>query len=153
MYPRRQRAKISRKDPTWVPACETRGEGIFFQFSESLIQEWVKRNHAYEREFEVGHQAWRATKNLDPNKGYPGIRYVLVAHVFPRLDSPIGHRVRLHERLDHRADLFENPADGDPMAGVLIYTSAPTAKERWVACVPSANRTSSVGTFAGRWRR
>ena len=44
--PLEQRAKISRKAPTWVPASETRGEGIFFQFSESLIQEWVKRNHA-----------------------------------------------------------------------------------------------------------
>lgn len=79
--PPENRAKISRKDPTWLPACETRGEGIFFQFSEKLIQEWVTKNHAYDREFEVGHQAWRASKNLEPNKGYPGIRYVLL-HTF-----------------------------------------------------------------------
>ena len=46
--PPENRAKISRKDPTWLPACETRGEGIFFQFSERLIQEWVTKNHAYE---------------------------------------------------------------------------------------------------------
>lgn len=56
------RERISRKDPTWLPACETRGEGIFFQFSD-------------EQEFDGGYQLWRISKNLDPNKGYPGIRY------------------------------------------------------------------------------
>jgi hypothetical protein len=126
--PPEQRARISRKDPTWVPACETRGEGIFFQFSESLIQDWVKRNHAYDREFEVGHQAWRATKNLDPNKGYPGIRYVLLhtfAHALIRqLAIECGYTsASITERIYSR-----NPADGDPMAGVLIYTSAPDSE-------------------------
>ena len=123
--PLEQRAKISRKAPTWVPASETRGEGIFFQFSESLIQEWVKRNHAYDREFEVGHQAWRAAKNLDPpNKGYPGIRYVLL-HTFShalirQLAIECGYSsASITERI-----YSQNPADGDPMAGVLIYTSA-----------------------------
>ena len=122
--PLEQRAKISRKAPTWVPASETRGEGIFFQFSESLIQEWVKRNHAYDREFEVGHQAWRKTKNLDPNKGYPGIRYVLL-HTFShalirQLAIECGYSsASITERI-----YSQNPADGDPMAGVLIYTSA-----------------------------
>lgn len=122
--PPEQRARISRKDPTWIPASETRGEGIFFQFSESLIQDWVKRNHAYEREFELGHQAWRATKNLDPNKGYPGIRYVLL-HTFShalirQLAIECGYTsASITERIYSR-----NPTDGDPMAGVLIYTSA-----------------------------
>lgn len=37
--PPEQRARISRKAPTWLPASETRGEGIFFQFSESLVQD------------------------------------------------------------------------------------------------------------------
>jgi len=122
--PPEQRAKISRKAPTWVPASETRGEGIFFHFSESLIQDWVKRNHAYDREFEVGHQAWRVTKTLDPNKGYPGVRYVLL-HTFShalirQLAIECGYTsASITERI-----YSQNPADGDPMAGVLIYTSA-----------------------------
>lgn len=122
--PAEQRAKISRKAPTWVPASETRGEGIFFQFSEPLIQAWVKRNNAYDREFEVGHQAWRASKNLEPDKGYPGIRYVLL-HTFShalirQLAIECGYTsASITERI-----YSKNPADGDPMAGVLIYTSA-----------------------------
>lgn len=122
--PPEQRARISRKNPTWVPACETRGEGIFFQFSEPLIQDWVKRNHVYDREFEIGHEAWRAAKNLDPNWGYPGIRYVLMhtfAHALIRqLAIECGYTsASITERIYSR-----NPADGDPMAGVLVYTSA-----------------------------
>jgi len=126
--PPQHRARISRRDPTWLPACETRGEGIFFQFSESLIQDWVKRNPAYEREFEVGYQAWRATKNLDPNKGYPGIRYILL-HTFShalirQLAIECGYTsASITERIYSR-----NPTDGDPMAGVLIYTAAPDSE-------------------------
>jgi hypothetical protein len=122
--PPEQRARISRQAPTWVPASETRGEGIFFQFSESRVQDWVKRNHAYDREFEIGHQAWRATKNLDLNKGYPGIRYVLL-HTFShalirQLAIECGYTsASITERI-----YSQNPTDGDPMAGVLIYTSA-----------------------------
>lgn len=127
--PPENRAKISRKDPTWLPACETRGEGIFFQFSEKLIQEWVTKNHAYEREFLVGHESWRASKNLQPpNKGYPGIRYVLLhtfAHALIRqLAIECGYTsASITERIYSR-----NPADGDPMAGVLIYTAAPDSE-------------------------
>lgn len=126
--PPESRARISRKEPTWIPACETRGEGIFFQFNESLIQDWVKRNHAFEREFEVAHQAWRAGKGLDPNKGYPGIRYVLLhtfAHALIRqLAIECGYTsASIAERIYSR-----NPADGDPMAGLLIYTSAPDSE-------------------------
>lgn len=126
--PPEQRAKISRKDPTWLPACETRGEGIFFQFSESMIQDWVKRNHAYDREFEVGHQAWRASKNLDPNTGYPGIRFLLL-HTFShalirQLAIECGYTsASITERIYSR-----NPIDGDPMAGVLVYTAAPDSE-------------------------
>jgi hypothetical protein len=126
--PKEYRAKIARKDPTWLPACETQGEGIFFQFSEALIQQWVTKNHAYDREFEAGHQAWRASKNLDPNQGYPGIRYVLLhtfAHALIRqLAIECGYTsASIAERIYSR-----NPADGDPMAGVLIYTAAPDSE-------------------------
>jgi hypothetical protein len=122
--PPERRAKISRKPPKWVPACETRGEGIFFQFSEKSIREWEGRSRAYDREFEAAHRAWRASKNLDPDEGYPGIRYVLLhtfAHALIRqLAIECGYTsASITERIYSR-----NPADGDPMAGVLIYTAA-----------------------------
>ncbi len=122
--PQERRASISRRAPTWLPASETRGEGIFFQINEQKIQDWVKRNHQYDREFENGHRAWRASKNLDPEIGYPGIRFVLLhtfAHALIRqLAIECGYTsASISERI-----YSQNPSDGDPMAGLLIYTSA-----------------------------
>jgi len=122
--PGERRAEISRKRPTWLPSCETRGEGIFFQFSEASVRAWVERNRAYDREFEEGHREWRATKNLDATIGYPGIRFVLLhsfAHALIRqLAIECGYTsASITERIYSR-----NPSDGDPMAGVLIYTAA-----------------------------
>ena len=127
--PENRRAEISRKRPTWLPASETRGEGIFFQFSEKKIQQWVTKNHAFEREFELAHIAWKASKNIpNPELGYPGIRFVLLhsfAHALIRqLSIECGYTsASISERIYSR-----NPDDGDPMAGVLIYTSAPDSE-------------------------
>lgn len=122
--PPENRARISRTAATWLPASETRGEGIFFQFSENKLQDWVGQHKEYDREFELANQAWRAGKRLDPNKGYPGIRYVLLhtfAHALIRqLAIECGYTsASITERIYSR-----NPDEGDPMAGVLIYTAA-----------------------------
>lgn len=122
--PPENRARLSRVAPTWLPASETRGEGIFFQFSEETIQAWVKKNREYDLEFEQANQEWRAGKHLDPNKGYPGIRYVLL-HTFShalirQLSIECGYTsASITERIYSR-----NPEEGPPMAGVLIYTAA-----------------------------
>lgn len=127
--PEERRAAISRKTPTWVPASETRGEGIFFHFNEKIIQDWVKRSHVYEREFERAHISWKAAKSIpNPEAGYPGIRFVLLhsfAHALIRqLAIECGYTsASISERIYSR-----NPSDGDPMAGVLIYTSAPDSE-------------------------
>lgn len=122
--PPENRARISRKDPVWVPASETRGEGIFFQFAETLIQEWTKSHRTYQREFQTAHEAWRESMGLDPSKGYPGLRYVLLhsfAHALIRqLAIECGYTsASITERIYSR-----DPAEGEPMAGVLIYTAA-----------------------------
>jgi hypothetical protein len=119
-----KRATLSRNPPNWLPAAETRGEGIFFQFSEKVIQAWVQRNQVYNREFELAHQGWRARKGLDINKGFPGLRYVLL-HTFShalirQLAIECGYTsASITERIYSR-----NPDEGDPMAGILIYTAA-----------------------------
>src|SRR4051794_18427034 len=40
---RNQQARLSRIQPTWVPASEIRGERLFFHFKEDMIQNWVKK--------------------------------------------------------------------------------------------------------------
>src|SRR5262249_36901875 len=62
--PPERRMRLSRLDPTWIPASETRGEGIFFHFSEKAIQKWVAKTKKYDAEFLEGHNRWRASKGL-----------------------------------------------------------------------------------------
>lgn len=123
-----RRAPLSRRVPTWVPASETRGEGIFFQFSEKAIQEWLKRSKVQNEEFFKAHRLWRELKGLDPSANYHGLRYVLLhsfAHaVIRQLAIECGYTTAsIAERIYSR-----NPADGEPMAGVLIYTAAPDSE-------------------------
>ena len=123
------RAPISRRPPTWVPAAETRGEGIFFQFNEAKVRAWIAANQPLEREFERAHYNWRASKNIpDPMRGYPGIRFVLLhsfAHALIRqLSIECGYTsASISERIYSR-----DPDSDEPMAGVLIYTSAPDSE-------------------------
>ena len=38
-----KRASLTRDNPTWLPAIENRGEGIFLQFKKSAVDEWLER--------------------------------------------------------------------------------------------------------------
>lgn len=127
--PENRRAVISRRKPSWLPASETRGEGIFFQFNEAKLQDWVKRNRRLDREFEKAHFGWKASKNIpNPETGYPGLRFVLLhsfSHALIRqLAIECGYTsASISERIYSRS-----PDDGEAMGGVLIYTSAPDSE-------------------------
>jgi hypothetical protein len=127
--PRDRRVRLSRRDPSWVPAAETRGEGIFFQFSEAVLRKWEKENARYDAEFFSGHRRWRESRRLNPEQGYPGHRFVLLhtfAHALIRqLSLECGYTTAsLRERI-----YCSLPTDdGEPMAGVLIYTAAPDSE-------------------------
>lgn len=127
--PENRRASISRKKPSWLPASETRGEGIFFQFNEERVRQWVKKHADLERAFLRAHVAYKNSLNIpDPEKGYPGIRFVLIhsfAHALIRqLAIECGYTsASISERI-----YSQNPDDGSAMAGVLIYTSAPDSE-------------------------
>jgi hypothetical protein len=125
--PEDQLAPLSRNPPTWVPATEIRGEGIFFEFSESAIDAWASKLQAYDDEFKEAHKRWRESRNL-PESGYPRLRCILLhsfAHaVIRQLAVECGYTAAsIRERIYARS-----PEDGDPMAGVLIYTAAPDSE-------------------------
>lgn len=127
---RTRRAPISRKAPSFAPAAEVRGEGIFLQFKEELIASWVAGNAAREGHFLEAQRRWRTARRIEPaNKGFPGLRYVLLhslSHVLIRqfaLECGYG-AASLRERIYAR----EADAPGGPMAGILISTAAPDSE-------------------------
>ena len=129
-FPEAQRMKIARGNPSWVPANEIRGEGIFFQFSETEIQNWLGRVQRLHIEFFNAHKQWRKDRGLQPPEDfYPGLRYVLLhsfAHALIRqLSLECGYTAAsLRERIYSRNPGMDRPE----MAGVLIYTAAPDSE-------------------------
>ena len=43
--------RSSRGDPTWVPASEIRGEGLFFEFNEDAVRSWCEKVKDTDQEF------------------------------------------------------------------------------------------------------
>jgi len=118
-------ADLSRNKPDWVPAGEVHGEGIFIRFDEKTVAEWERRKavQARSQKLEAGHRGWRNARGLNPDEGYPGIRYAMLhtfAHLLVReLALECGYNAAsIRERIYAKSD------DESPMAGVLLYTAA-----------------------------
>ena len=117
-------ADLSKSKPNWIPAVEVHGEGIFIRFNENSLTEWEDRVAVKERNkrIEKGHRGWRNARELDPDVGYPGIRYTMLhtfAHLLIReLALECGYNAAsIRERI------YAGNNDA-PMAGILIYTAA-----------------------------
>src|SRR5687767_2606955 len=120
-------APLSRKSPKWVPASETRGEGVFLQFSEHAINSWEGARpdlKQYEARTFDAHKRWRQARRLMPSTaGFPGIRYLLLhsfSHALMRqLAINCGYTASsIRERIYSKSPQEE----GGPMAGILLYT-------------------------------
>jgi hypothetical protein len=128
----RATARLETKgSPTWVPVVENRGEGIFLRLNEAAVQGWEAK--AFDNPLFVAmrraHRDWRQARGLDPGQGWPGERFVLL-HSFSHalineLAIECGYSsASISERIYSR-----RPDEGpEPMAGILLYTSAPDAE-------------------------
>lgn len=129
-----ERAPLSRKRPTWVPASEVRGEGIFLRISEDLLAEWEARvgdsdvlqehREAYGR-FRENRYSHRIAGPFDRMRHWPGPRYYALhtlSHLLIRtIALECGYSAAsLGERI------YAGTED-HPQAGILIYTAVPDA--------------------------
>ncbi len=122
---RAPRAPIGRGAPTWVPATQVHGEGIFMQFNESALITWAGRAavRRLETKLRGGHLGWRTKRQLDPDEGFPGMRSVMLhtlAHMLIReLALECGYNAAsIRERV------YAEVEGGKDQAGILIYTAA-----------------------------
>jgi len=141
-------APLARIQPNWVPASEVRGEGIFIQFDETRMAEWIGRSavSAAGMEFFDAHVRWRKARGIEPpEEGFPGMRYVLLhsfSHALMRQFSlECGYSAAsIRERIYSQAPDETREA----MAGVLIYTSAPDS-EGTLGGLVSLGETETLG--------
>jgi hypothetical protein len=121
----------TKRAPTWVPVVENRGEGVFLRLDEDAVGAWEA--NAFDNPlFAVmrrEHRNWRLARGLDPSQGWPGERYVLLHSLSHSLINELSiecgySSASLSERIYSRS-----PGQGpEPMAGILLYTSAPDAE-------------------------
>jgi hypothetical protein len=119
---------LSKKAPFWLPAAETRGEGIFLRLPEDAVQDWEDKFSASPRleALRDSQKRWRTRRGLDPAGGWPGERYVLLHSLSHALINEFSlecgySAASIRERIYSREPGGTNP----PMAGVLLYTAAP----------------------------
>lgn len=120
-----RRALISRERKQWLPAVVIRGEGIFLQFKEDRIREWIAKHDKHLNDrislLRSTLDQLRTKRRQQPRPVSP--RFVLLhtlAHlIINQLIYECGYgSASLRERL-YIAD------DSDhPMAGILVYTAA-----------------------------
>ena len=127
MNPKRQdRILLSKRPPEWLPASEVFGEGIFIRFNEEKLQEWETRPEVKARDHLIHecYKAWRGSRRLNPEIGYPGARYIILhslSHLLVReLSKYCGYNTAsIQERI------YASTKTDPPMAWLLLYTAAP----------------------------
>ncbi|MEX6634029.1 DrmB family protein [Hyphococcus lacteus] len=118
-------ADLTTNAAEWVPANQVHGEGIFLRFSEDRVANWEGQSAVQGREADLlaGHRGWRNARGLDPDLGFPGIRYAMLhtlSHLLIReLALECGYNAAsIRERI------YADTSGDNPQAGILIYTAA-----------------------------
>ena len=119
-----ERAQIAL-EPTWFPAVENRGEGLFVQLRADAVARWLDRPAVRERlnALAHGHKQW--VEDRKSKKTFPGGPYVLLhtlSHLLIQsLAMQCGYPASsLRERIyaDYNSARF----------GILLYTGSPDAE-------------------------
>jgi hypothetical protein len=121
-------APLSRRDPTWLPAVEVRGEGIFLQLREETLRAWEERLYRIVGDrYATARRRWSAQQGgsvagMD-DAGFA--RFLLIhslSHAMMRVFAlESGYAVAsIRERIYAAAP--DGPSGS--MAGLLLYTAA-----------------------------
>ncbi len=115
---------VKRPDTRWYPAYEVRGEGIFIEFNQKDIDQWILNNP------EVARRAAHLSDNYSASfigMNHPRLispKFIMlhtISHLLiTQLSFECGYSIAsLSERL-----YCSESADGKEMSGVLIYTAS-----------------------------
>lgn len=112
-------------NPSWFPAVENRGEGLFLQVRSELVAQWLGREAVKARidELRAGHQRWCNERKIE--RSFPGGPYVLLHTLSHLLIGAVAMRCgypasSIRERIyvDHDAKRY----------GLMLYTASPDAE-------------------------
>lgn len=123
-----KRAQIAL-EPSWFPAVENRGEGVFIHLRAKAVEEWHERPAVRERvkTLERGHILWMKDRPIQ--RAFPGGPYVLLHTISHLLLQSLAMRCgypagSIRERI--YSDTGASVASG--RYGILLYTGSPDAE-------------------------
>lgn len=119
-----ERAQIAI-EPSWFPAVENRGEGVFIQLRGQAVRGWLDRPSVRERinGLLAGHVRWAADHNT--SRPFPGGPYVLLHTLSHVLMQSLAIRCG-YPASSIRERVYTDP-EGDRY-GILLYTSSPDSE-------------------------
>jgi len=113
------------REISWLPAVENKGEGVFLQFKDQAIEEWIKRPDVIERgrQLEAGFECWRAEHQGTQRKFF-GLPYLML-HSFSHLLITTVALECGYPASSIRERIYALPGIG---YGVLLYTGTSDAE-------------------------
>lgn len=136
-------------EPSWFPAVENRGEGVFIQLRAGDVAQWLQRGAVVERVDRLarGHDAWLEQLNGRSERPFPGGPYVLLHTLSHLLIESLSMRCgypasALRERVY---------VDGDAgRYGILLYTGSSDADGTLGGLVQQARHIDGHITLAAQ---
>ena len=115
---------LCREEPTWLPAVENRGEGIFIQFKKSEIDEWLGRDEVKKRASVLRHgfETWQHQHPQNKRK-YRGIAQYLVHSISHLLLTAVSLECGYPA-----SSIRERVYAEEYGYGILLYTGTPDAE-------------------------
>ncbi|MDE0627708.1 MAG: DUF1998 domain-containing protein [Bryobacterales bacterium] len=111
-------------DPSWLPAVENRGEGIFLSLRPNAVRTWLDRPAVRKRvaALKRGYRLW-LEKRKDKHPSFPGGAYILLHTLSHLLMQSVAIRcgypaTAIRERIYLTDEAY----------GILLYTASPDAE-------------------------
>jgi hypothetical protein len=116
-------APLSR-EPSWLPAVQNRGEGIFISFSPTAIHQWLQRPAVKARASQLldGFEAWKKHRGVDAAM-FAGLPYIML--------QSLAHMMLTVLSLDcgySASSIRERVYAGESGYGILLYTGSPSSE-------------------------
>src|SRR6266545_364523 len=119
-----ERAQIAL-EPSWFPAVENRGEGIFIQLRADAVKAWLERADVKKRidSLVAGHRRWGEARKMD--RPFPGGPYVLLHTLSHLLIQSLAMRCG-YPASSIRERVYSDEPSG--RFGLLLSTGSPDAE-------------------------
>lgn len=116
---------IKPKEKKWYPAYESRGEGIFIELDNNMIETWISNNSKVMERAELLNSRYNQREAIYGNRGRNITPKFILLHTLAHLlIKQLGYECG-YDSASLTERIYCNTMEGTPeMSGILIYTSS-----------------------------